>query len=305
MGPLRTKPRPTYFNRVTDWLEHQPTFAIVICGALVIVLVGAIDCTVPQILSFQVFYLLTAVACCWFSNGRVGIALSILSILIWGYADTNAISASPVPMFLWNAIVRLGSFGLAIYLTRSVRQSYDRERKYARTDPLTGLLNRRSFMQVLDCEISRARRYGLPLSLAYLDLDNFKSVNDRDGHEAGDRLLNAIARQLQKTLRGSDAAGRIGGDEFLVLFANTDGKSAHDACDRLRRALLDLGHGSTSFSIGLVTAQANSLPATGEALIVAADSLMYRVKQGAKNGISSEHYRFHDGGGSLKHRPEL
>src|SRR5262249_18741161 len=107
----------------------------------------------------------------------------------------------------------------------------------ATTDPLTGLLNRQEFVRRAGAEIARAERTGSALALAMLDVDKFKSFNDRYGHQAGDRVLAAAAQAIAETVRGLDVGGRSGGEEFVVLLVNAAEASAGAAVDRIRRAI--------------------------------------------------------------------
>jgi diguanylate cyclase (GGDEF)-like protein len=100
-------------------------------------------------------------------------------------------------------------------------------------DPLTGALNARSFVERLTQELERIRRYSRPLALLYLDLDDFKVVNDRHGHQTGDAVLRLVANATRRALRQSDVIGRLGGDEFGVLMPETDGAVAEAAALRL------------------------------------------------------------------------
>ena len=126
--------------------------------------------------------------------------------------------------------------GLAVLQRGRIRALRTRISDAARSDPLTGLLNRRSFDELLDLEVERARRTGRPLSVLFGDLDNFAYVNEEQGHEAADAALELVARDLGKWKRRIDRAARIGGDEFALLLPETDEHGAHILAERLRRA---------------------------------------------------------------------
>jgi diguanylate cyclase (GGDEF)-like protein len=110
-----------------------------------------------------------------------------------------------------------GMFLVVVVVLSSLRGAWEREKIHARTDSLTGVSNARAFFEVAAVELARARRYQRPFTIAYLDLDNFKQVNDRFGHEVGDDLLQIVARTLREGSRASDFVARMGGDEFVVL----------------------------------------------------------------------------------------
>jgi diguanylate cyclase (GGDEF)-like protein/putative nucleotidyltransferase with HDIG domain len=126
--------------------------------------------------------------------------------------------------------------GLAVLQRGRIRALRTRISDAARSDPLTGLLNRRSFDELLELEVERARRTGRPLSVLFGDLDNFARVNAEQGHEAADAALELVARDLGKWKRRIDRAARIGGDEFALLLPETDEHGAHILAERLRRA---------------------------------------------------------------------
>ena len=144
-------------------------------------------------------------------------------------------------------------------------------RAQADRDPLTGLLNRRAFMRELEAEIERSRRYGRPLALALGDLDDFKAINDSDGHPGGDRALEEVAALLEGTLRASDFVFRIGGDEFALLLPETGAEAAAEAAARIADAL-PLG---ISFGIALLP----DIGGTSNELIGRADQALYDAKR--------------------------
>ncbi|MEM6425913.1 MAG: GGDEF domain-containing protein, partial [Cyanobacteria bacterium P01_D01_bin.128] len=192
---------------------------------------------------------------------------------------------------LWNAVVRLMVFGTFGHTLSALKAAYDREKTESRTDSLTGAANRRQFIDALEREAVRSRRYAYPLALAYLDLDNFKQVNDHWGHAAGDRVLQQIAHQTKTALRIPDLLVRLGGDEFAILMPHTDEIAAKAVLARIYRELTYLNQQSdwgVGFSIGLISC--DPAPKEIEQLIHQADQLMYRVKASGKNRI--EHQPF-------------
>jgi diguanylate cyclase (GGDEF)-like protein len=152
------------------------------------------------------------------------------------------------------------------------------------TDPLTGLLNRRKFEEVLENEVARARRYG-PLSLLMIDLNLFKQVNDRYGHQAGDEVLKGVARLLKSCCRETDACARLGGDEFAVILPHTDGSAAEVVRDRILKqtACTTVPIGGQELPLSLSIGMASLVEAPeAVALVAAADADMYRVKQASR-----------------------
>jgi diguanylate cyclase (GGDEF)-like protein len=149
------------------------------------------------------------------------------------------------------------------------------------TDPLTGLYNRRLFSESFEKEINRARRYGMPLGIVILDLHRFKEVNDRYGHPRGDEVLRAAATTLQKALRTSDSAFRIGGDEFALVLPQTDAAQALALCRRIETVFLEtLKPMQLAVSVAMDHGVA-TFPQDGDQsdqLIHVADGRLYRLK---------------------------
>lgn len=156
----------------------------------------------------------------------------------------------------------------------------------ARTDPLTGLLNRRGFLEAAAQELQRAARHHYAVTLIYIDVDDFKAINDSRGHRAGDRLLKDASASIQRAIRDVDTAARMGGDEFAILLSETGAHVSEAAALRVRTDVLaDLaGRGwAVTLSVGAVTAP----PAAADTatLIHAADELMYAVKREGKSSM--------------------
>jgi diguanylate cyclase (GGDEF)-like protein len=190
---------------------------------------------------------------------------------------------SGVPSVISDICVPLATSVLILLLARGWRASYVKAARLAATDSLTGLANRRAFLADLDAEIARQERYGRPFSLAVLDLDGFKALNDSKGHHAGDEALRVVADVLRTGTRKSDSLARIGGDEFGILMPNTDSDCAtmmHSLCTTIaqRTAAADCG---VTTSIGCQTFRAPP-ESTADAL-QQADSVMYQAKSKGKN----------------------
>lgn len=167
---------------------------------------------------------------------------------------------------------------------------HERVQRQATTDELTGLVNRRRFLETLENELERSRLFETPLSLVLADLDDFKRVNDEHGHLAGDRALQTFGELVQTHVRKVDVAGRIGGEEFAVLLPATDADSATLVADRMRRALsessLEIGPGSRiSLTASFGIAQLGPGQAS-EQLLSTADAALYEAKSAGKDRVS-------------------
>lgn len=160
----------------------------------------------------------------------------------------------------------------------------------ARTDELTGLANRRHFMESLEKEFSRYQRFRTPFSVAMLDIDHFKHVNDSFGHDAGDRVLNALAKVLVRELRTFDGVGRLGGEEFAILFANTEIDKAELVCQRLMAAVraeeVVTDEGAIRFTVSFGLAEVTANTKDSGSVMKRADKLLYDAKSSGRNRIA-------------------
>jgi diguanylate cyclase (GGDEF)-like protein len=164
-------------------------------------------------------------------------------------------------------------------------------REQAVTDALTGLVNRRRFVEALEGEINRARRLDVPLSLLFADLDDFKRINDRFGHPAGDEALRTFAELLRGHLRGIDTAARVGGEEFAVILPGTELEGAIAVAERIRvqlaeQAIMAEGVGGTGLTTSIGVIQYDS--GTPDDLIRRADAALYHAKEQGKNRVATE-----------------
>jgi diguanylate cyclase (GGDEF)-like protein/PAS domain S-box-containing protein len=155
-------------------------------------------------------------------------------------------------------------------------------------DPLTGLANRRLFDELLDADLARTQRSGLPLAVAFLDLDGLKQVNDTYGHDAGDSVLCETARRLVSIVRGADIVARFGGDEFVVVYEPND-PSSHNLIDRIDRALCAPitinANTMVSCPASIGVADTRNVGSDPTALLAAADDAMYDIKR-ARHAVS-------------------
>lgn len=238
-------------------------------------------------LAFSPFYFLPIAIVTWYVGSLGGMAAAMSCTIMWLMADIASGYVYPSPWYyVWNSLIRFGSFVVILVLVLDRRRSLARETQRASMDPLTGLANRRQFHALLDVEIRRSQRHAHPLSLAYIDLDEFKSINDRLGHQKGDQVLQVVANALQTHLRREDVAARLGGDEFAVLLPETPAAEAAIAVKRMHSsiiaALKDQGFSVTA-SIGCVTCSQPYIDRSE--LVRLADANMYRVKHGGRNAV--------------------
>jgi diguanylate cyclase (GGDEF)-like protein len=178
----------------------------------------------------------------------------------------------------------------AMLSIREFDHAYWQLQMESRTDELTGLANRRSFLETLDREMNRRARFGTPVALAIVDIDHFKAVNDSFGHAVGDEVLRATAGVLASEVRSFDEVGRIGGEEFAIIFPNTDAATAAAACERLLAAIrtrevsTEAGPTRVTASIGISDSSTGVID--GRFLMKSADRQLYIAKHGGRNRIS-------------------
>ena len=192
----------------------------------------------------------------------------------------------------WNMGVRLGTFLILTFLLSALKKAMEREKELARTDPLTGVANRRYFFELADMEINRARRYKHPFTVVWIDLDNFKAVNDGFGHSVGDALLRLVANTLHKNIRATDIVARLGGDEFAILLPETGSEPAEVITHKIQKVNLDTmekNEWPVTFSIGVVTFV--SPPSTVDEMLKISDGVMYSAKKNGKNEIKCEMFK--------------
>jgi diguanylate cyclase (GGDEF)-like protein len=273
-------------------LEQRSRPFKALLGLSLIAVVGLLDLVTGYELSFSLFYVLPIVLVTWLLGRWSGLIAAFASALVWLWADmaTGHVYSHPLIPF-WNTLIRLAFFVIITLLLFKLRKAMEHEQALARTDDLTGAFNSRHFFAVAQAELERQRRYGRPFTVVYIDLDDFKTVNDQLGHAAGDRVLRCIVDYAHGHLRALDVFARLGGDEFAALLPETDATAARVVVAKLRDGLLDeccKTKVPVTVSMGALTC--NAAPATTDEMVRLADDLMYAVKRAGKNGVSYAAY---------------
>lgn len=244
-----------------------------------------------NVVFLEPFHVIPVTLASWYGSKKTGILLALNSAVLLTALKAPSVQYEWIIWVSYGLPMAIGLSTLAILVT-NFRGVHQVESEAADTDYLTGLKNARGFYGKMANELLRASRYEHRFSLVYLDIDNFKAINDSLGHAEGDRLLVAVANCLARSLRATDTIARLGGDEFACLLPETEPDEAKTAVLKCRTALddyMNLRAWPVSFSVGLVTFAAvpNSI---NEAMRVA-DELMYTVKHGKKNDIAFEVWR--------------
>ena len=275
-----------------DTVEKQSKFLKLLIGFSLIGLVGVLEFWVGYEVEFSLFYLIPVSFVSWFISRPVGLVASIISAGTWLLADVASGHAYFQPFTpLWNTLIRLSFFVVVSLLLSSLRSALDREAELARTDSLTGAINSRLFYEIAQMEMDRLERYGHSFTLVYIDLDNFKTVNDRFGHTTGDQALRIVVRSIQDHIRTTDVVARLGGDEFAVLLPETHQEVAHIVVSNLQANLLkemEENQWPITFSIGVLTCQV--VTPSVDALVHMTDQLMYSIKRDDKNSVKYATY---------------
>lgn len=273
-------------------LEKQNKFLIGFVGYILIGVIGYIDYSTGYEYAFSVFYVLPISLVTWRVNQKFGYITSAISAIAWLIADLGAghpYSQSVIPF--WNSLIRFSFFIIIAFLLSSLKNALKREKELSHTDYLTTASNLRSFYEIVQTEIDRTQRYQRPFTIAYIDVDNFKTVNDKFGHAEGDLVLQTVVNFLKKKLRNSDVVARLGGDEFALLFPETNQESAQTIFNNIHCSLLDEMQKykwDVTFSIGVLTCEI--APKTTKELIKMADDLMYLAKSDGKNTVKYSVY---------------
>jgi len=228
------------------------------------------------------------------------IATLIQEALAKGYADAEARVAHGDGQTQWRFLTarRVDIAGKAYLVGTGLdvteRRKLERELEHqARTDFLTGIPNRRHFLDLADLELARARRYGRPFSMLMLDLDLFKNVNDRYGHRVGDLTLQKVVEVCGQILREVDVVGRLGGEEFGIILPETDAEQARQVADRVRQAVavasvaLPKG-GSVGITTSIGVATYTEADPDVDAVLNRADRALYQAKRSGRDRVSSE-----------------
>lgn len=268
-------------------LTSQPPVLVVVESVALTVVLGLLDVLTGAELSFSIFYLVPITLVAWTMSLQWALAHAFLAAVTWLVADRAAGQVYSAPLLqYWNASIRLGYFVLFAVLFSKLRHSLDNERQLSRRDPLTGRYNRRAFDELADREVRRAVRYRRPLSLCFIDIDHFKQINDRLGHETGDDLLREVGATMVTSLRSTDIVARVGGDEFAVVMPETTEEHALIALHKTRTALTDrmVAHAwPVTFSMGVVSTEGET-DSLSE-LLALADARMYEAKAAGRDQI--------------------
>jgi len=269
-------------------LENRSENTVLIISIVFTLLLSTLSLFLDSPITIFPFFVLPVLLVSWYGGNKAGILLSFFTvsiILIFNYLSYT----QPIDNYLlvFSAVSLLVTCLLLAILVTNFQKVHKIEVVAANRDELTGAFNMRAFHVELANEIFRSIRYKHIFTLAYIDIDNFKYINDTFGHSVGDRLLINVAKTLKNNLRKTDVISRLGGDEFACLFPESsldDAKSAFAKASKMLKKGMKDSNWPVTFSVGIVTFEA--LPEDIKQAMSIADELMYTVKNSKKNNVA-------------------
>jgi diguanylate cyclase (GGDEF)-like protein len=256
---------------------------VAVTGAILALLIGVAEYLTGQEVSFLIFYTLLIAAVGWRAGRSPALVVAAAASIGWVVSHAIGLGRSDVPILLWNWLNRTFIFLVAAVFSDLLSH----QMVLAQTDPLTNLPNRRALLNRLKATLFRGTRARTSISLAYIDLDNFKAINDRFGHGVGDTVLQRIAETIRVTIRAGDLPARVGGDEFVVVFWRLPKKDALRIARRLVRRITELGEQYQGADLGasIGVASFERLPDRPEAMLEEADRALREAKKTGKGQV--------------------
>ena len=221
-----------------DYFETLTKSKIISGSILISLLIGLIRYLTGPELALSLFYLFPISLAAWYSGKIPGIFMAFFCAFTWLVADLSMQKHFSSPLIPWiNESLRLLVFLVVSLLISYMKQVINAHKKTAHTDALTGIPNRLSFIEYGEMEINKNRRSKRSISMIFLDVDNFKAVNDTWGHREGDILLTHVATTLTHVIRATDLAARFGGDEFAILLWRSGSENSYDVARKIKKQL--------------------------------------------------------------------
>ena len=240
----------------------------------------------PPTARLGVLYVIPVLLVTWSDGLAWGVIFGIASIALRETVAWNQMPAdTPLHWRLANGAAYVAVVGVAMAGLQKLRHSQAQLAQLVTQDVLTNVMNARAFADRLGQELERNRRYPRALALIYMDLDNFKVINDTHGHQTGDAVLRLVADAMRSSVRTSDVVGRLGGDEFAVLMPETDAQVAEAAAQRLVASLRNVFKGTPSVTASIGVVACTATDASTDDLLRRADQAMYDAKKSGKDRV--------------------
>lgn len=267
-------------------LRPLPRILVWSVAACAIVTLGLLRNATDAEYAFASLALIPILLAAWFCERNSGLLLAVVAAVTWFIADITServFSSAWIPLV--NALTRGATYAFLVFVITWLKVLLSQINNLAAHDQLTGLFNRRAFNDFGNEEVERSKRYHRSLAIVYIDLDNFKQLNDSQGHEVGDQALNATAETLSKILRDSDVTCRLGGDEFAVILPEVTFEAASEAGKKILSAIHAAMQDFHPVSASIGVAWFESPTRSFQLMLGEADTLMYEVKKQNKCGI--------------------
>lgn len=249
-------------------------------------LVYWVNTATPPAARLGVLYVIPVLLVTWTDGVLWGIVFGLASIgmreaVAWDQMPAD----TPLGWRVGNGAAYVAVVAVAMAGLQRLRRSQAQLARLVIQDQLTNVLNARAFADRLSQELDRNRRYPRPLALMYMDLDNFKVINDTHGHQTGDAVLRLVADAMRSSVRQADVVGRLGGDEFAVLMPETDAPLADAAAKRLVAGLRNVFKGTPNVTASIGVVSCTATDASTDDLLRRADQAMYDAKKMGKDRV--------------------
>jgi len=240
----------------------------------------------PSAARLGILYIVPVLLVTWTEGLTWGIVFAVATTVLREFVAWDQMP--PDTPLLWrvaNGASYVVVLGIAMAGLQNLRRSQAQLARLVIQDQLTNVLNARAFADRLSQELDRNRRYPRPLALLYMDLDNFKVINDTHGHQTGDAVLRLVADAMRSSIRQADIVGRLGGDEFAVLMPETDAQLADAAAKRLVASMRNVFRGTPNVTASIGVVSCSATDASTDDLLRRADQAMYDAKRLGKDRV--------------------
>jgi len=284
--PNHTHEIPSPFlTRLIKFFARQSKPILVVFSYLIVCFIGIIDYLTGAEIAFSIFYVVPVAIATLSTSRKHGLIISFVAGAVWLAADLLAKHVYSHPVIpWWNAAVRFLFFAVITNFASALKKMYEHEENLARTDFLTGTANRRLLFETAQMRFLGPDANNSPFTAVYLDLDNFKKINDDLGHATGDSILQSVGEIIKENLRKTDIVARMGGDEFVILLPGTGVEDSKGVANKIKNKITELASKEKwPLTVTMGVATFLKPPMSVDEMISKADDLMYQAKDSGKN----------------------